>query len=263
VLVLDVTHDRRREQALGEAEREARRANDLKDQFLATLSHELRTPLNAILGYARMARAGVVPPGRAVEVIERNARLQARLVEDLLDVSRMVSGKLQFEMGEVDLAAVVGDVVDMLRSLADSKLVRLAAELPPEATSAIAGDGARLRQMLVNLVSNAVKFTPEGGRVVVRLAVRDGSVEVSVQDSGIGIDHALLPVVFDRFRQADSSATREHGGLGLGLSIAKTIAEAHGGTVAAASAGLGCGATFTVTLPVSVPALRQAGARAS
>jgi len=254
VLVLDITHDRRREQALTEAEREARLANDLKDQFLATLSHELRTPLNAMLGYARMAQVGVVPAERAVEVIERNAGLQARLVEDLLDVSRMVSGKLQFTMGDVDLSGIAGDVVYMLKPLAEAKSVRLSADVPAVPGPPVTGDETRLRQMLVNLVSNAVKFTPEGGGVIVRLRQQPAAVDLSVDDTGIGISQDLLPVIFDRFRQADSSATREHGGLGLGLSIARTIAEAHGGTIAAASDGPGCGATFTVRLPLDAHA---------
>jgi PAS domain S-box-containing protein len=254
VLVLDVTGDRRRERALADAEREARAANDLKDQFLATLSHELRTPLNAMLGYARMAQVGAVPAARAVEVIERNARLQTRLVEDLLDVSRMVSGKLQFTMGRVDAAAVVVEVVHMLQPLADAKHIALAADVPVRPPAPLAGDEVRLRQMLVNLVSNAIKFTPDGGRVTVRLGADRAAVSFAVEDTGIGIAPDQLPVVFDRFRQVDSSATREHGGLGLGLSIARSIAEAHGGTIAASSRGLGLGSSFTVTLPARVPA---------
>jgi PAS domain S-box-containing protein len=263
VLVLDVTEDRRRERALADAEREARAANELKDQFLATLSHELRTPLNAMLGYARMAQMGAVPATRAVDVIERNARLQARLVEDLLDVSRMVSGKLQFTMGRVDPAAVVLDVVHMLQPLADAKAIELAADVTARAPASLSGDGARMRQMLVNLVSNAIKFTPNGGRVTVRLGADGGSAAFAVEDTGIGIAPELLPRVFDRFRQADSSASREHGGLGLGLSIARSIAEAHGGTITATSRGLGFGATFTVTLPATDPVPEHAPASAS
>ncbi len=254
VLVLDVTDDRRREQALRDAERDARLANELKDQFLATLSHELRTPLNAMLGYARMAHLGVVPHDRALEVIERNARLQARLVEDLLDVSRMVSGKLQFTMGSVDLAGIATDVVHMLHPLADAKSVQLRADVSSLPGPVVVGDEARLRQMLVNLVSNAVKFTPGGGGVTVRLVPESGVAAIAVEDTGVGIAPELLPVIFDRFRQADSSASREHGGLGLGLSIARTIAEAHGGSIGAASPGVGCGATFTVRLPVPAAA---------
>jgi PAS domain S-box-containing protein len=253
-LVVDVTDHRRREQALAAAEREAREASELKDQFLATLSHELRTPLNAMLGYARMAQLGAVAPARAIEIIERNARLQARLVEDLLDVSRMVSGKLQFAMGRVDAATVAQDVVLMLLPLAEAKGVSLAAALPPGMVPRVAGDEARLRQMLVNLVSNAIKFTPEGGCVTVRVEARGASLDLAVEDSGIGLAPDQLRIVFDRFRQGDSSASREHGGLGLGLSIARTIVEAHGGTIAAASPGPGLGATFTASLPIEVPA---------
>jgi PAS domain S-box-containing protein len=249
VLMLDVTADRQRESALRDAEREARLANDLKDQFLATLSHELRTPLNAMLGYARLAELGVVPYDRAMEVVARNAGLQARLVEDLLDVSRMVSGKLQFTMDAVDLAAVAGEVLHMLLPLADAKSVRLIAEIPTSGP-VMNGDGARLRQMLVNLVSNAVKFTPGKGTVVVRVGVAADGVEITVEDTGVGIAGDLLPVIFDRFRQADSSTAREHGGLGLGLSIARTIAEAHGGRISASSPGVGLGSTFTVHLPL-------------
>ncbi len=249
-LVIDVTSDRHREQALRDAEHAARAANELKDQFLATLSHELRTPLNVILGYAQMSQAGAVLPQHAIEVIERNAQLQARLVEDLLDVSRIASGKFRFATDRVAISPVVGDAVAMLRPSAAAKAIQVEVVVE-EPTLAVLGDAARLRQLLANLVHNAVKFTPRNGQVSIGARRDEGDLVLEVRDSGIGIAPDFLPFVFDQFRQADSSTTREHGGLGLGLAIASGIVEAHGGRMTVESPGPGLGSTFTVRLPLA------------
>ena len=253
--MLDRLAERERER-IAALERE-RDANRVKDEFLATLSHELRTPLNAVLGWARLLRARPVEPGlhaRALETIERNALAQTRLIEDLLDVSRIVTGKLRLHVTPVDLAAVVDAAVDVLRPAATAKQLRLDVHIAvrPAMTS---GDSDRLQQIIWNIVSNAVRFTPAGGTVHVRLEGRDGYV-LTVRDSGIGIDSKFLPHLFEPFRQADASPTREHGGLGLGLAIAKQLTELHGGTISVHSAGPGTGATFQVVLPsrIAVPA---------
>lgn len=241
--------------ALLEAERAARaqaeRATILMDQFLATVSHELRTPLSAILGWTQMLRTGTLGPEkheRALETVERNAQIQAHLVDDLLDVSRIITGKLTMELEQMDLAAAVAAAVDTVRPTAQAKGVRLDVDIDASGTT-VHGDSARLQQVVWNLLSNAVKFTPAGGRVVLRVANRGGLVELRVSDTGIGIPADFLPHVFDRFRQADGSSTRRRGGLGLGLSIVHHVVEAHGGTVTAESAGLNQGATFTVRIP--------------
>ena len=227
-----------------------RDANRLKDEFLATLSHELRTPMNAVLGWARVLRSTAADEPtreRGLESIERNARAQARLIEDLLEISRIVTGKLRLQVREVDLAAIVETAVDIVRPAALAKRLRLDAgiEMRPALTP---GDPDRLQQVIWNLLSNAVKFTPPDGQVTVRLVRTNGFV-LTVQDSGSGIDPRFLPHVFDAFRQADGSATREHGGLGLGLAIARQLVEAHGGTIEARSAGKDQGAVFEVFLP--------------
>ena len=224
-----------------------REANRLKDEFLATLSHELRTPMNAVLGWARVLRstnADETTRERGLESIERNARAQARLIEDLLEVSRIVTGKLRLQVRDVDLAAILDTAADIVKPAALAKRLRLTVQIAirPAMTH---GDPDRLQQVIWNLLSNAVKFTPPDGAVVVELTRKDGYV-LTVQDSGPGIEAKFLPHVFDAFRQADASATREHGGLGLGLAIAKQLVEAHGGTIEAASLG---GARFEVFLP--------------
>ena len=237
------------------ARSEAERATRLKDEFVATMSHELRTPLNAIVGWAsilrRDRRAETVKQG--VEVIERNAKVQARMVEDLLDMSRILSGKLAMELQRTDLTVVIEAAVAAVRPAADAKNVRLHTAIG--ATSPVNGDPGRLQQVLWNLLVNAIKFTPPNGMVTVlaREAERDGrrNVEISVTDSGQGIDPKFLPFVFDRFRQADASTTRRHGGLGLGLSIVKSLVEMHQGSVEAMSDGEGQGATFIVNLPLA------------
>src|SRR4026207_2522321 len=233
------------------ARREAERANRLKDEFLATISHELRNPLNAILGWAHMMRLGKLNEAnmeRAVETIYRNAKSQSQLVADLLDVSRIISGKLRLDVRTVDLISIVTAAIDSIRPAADAKSIRLQTMLDP-AAGPISGDADRLQQIVWNLLTNAVKFTPKSGRIQVRVQRVDSHVEIVVSDSGVGISKDFLPYVFDRFRQADASTTRLHGGLGLGLSIVHQLVDLHGGTVAVRSEGEGKGATFTISLP--------------
>jgi signal transduction histidine kinase len=240
-----------------EAEREARRraeeANRLKDEFLSTVSHELRTPLHAILGWTFLLGEGQLDPAttrRAILTIERSAKAQGQIVDDLLDVSRIITGKLLLQVQPVDLVQIVQAALDAIRPAAEAKEIHLAARLDPRAATA-AGDPNRLQQVVWNLLSNAVKFTPREGRVDVRLARAGEAVEIEVSDTGMGIPADFLDYVFERFRQADSSTTRTHGGLGLGLAIVRHLVELHGGTVVAASPGPGQGATFTVRLPVA------------
>jgi len=233
---------------------EARRANQLKDDFLATLSHELRTPLNAIVGYARMLNAGMLTTEkqtRAFDIVEKNASALTQIVEDVLDVSRIVAGKLRLNVTRVDLPAVLTHSIETVQPGADAKGVRLQAIVDPRAAP-IAGDPDRLQQVLWNLLSNAVKFTPRGGRVQASVSRVNSHVEVVVSDTGIGIAPEFLPHIFERFRQADSRFAREHGGLGLGLAIVRHIVEMHGGTISAMSDGLGHGATFRVQLPTMI-----------
>ena len=257
----DIT-DRKRAEAererLLEAERaaraEAERVSLLKDEFLATLSHELRTPLNAILGWAQILRTGGPRESELEEglsVIERNTRVQTRMIEDLLDMGRITAGKVRLDVQRVDLADVVNAAIASVRHSADAKSIRLQVVLDPLA-GPVRGDPNRLQQCLWNLLTNAIKFTPKGGRVQVSLERVNSHLEVCVSDTGEGIRPEFLPHVFERFRQADASTTRKHGGLGLGLSIVKHLVELHGGTVRAKSAGLGQGATFCIDLPVMV-----------
>jgi PAS domain S-box-containing protein len=237
--------------------RAAQDANSLKDDFLATLSHELRTPLNAILGYARMLRAGILTSDkwpRAVDIIERNAAALSRIVEDVLDISRIVSGKMRLSVTPVDLAKLVRDAIDSVRPAASAKGIDVDSALDDNAGT-VPGDTERLQQVVWNILSNAVKFTERGGRVTVALARRHADVQLTVSDTGIGIAPEFLPHIFERFRQADAGTTRERGGLGLGLAIARQLVEIHGGTIVASSAGRGAGSTFTMTLPISAPSL--------
>jgi signal transduction histidine kinase/ActR/RegA family two-component response regulator len=239
-----------REQA---ARAEAEAANRVKDEFLSTLSHELRTPLTSIIGWTNLMRAGQVKgevQAQALETIERNARIQSRLIDDLLDLSRIISGKLLLDTREVELDEVVSNSIDVVRPAANAKSIRLTYEFEPGAKT-ISGDSARLQQVAWNLLSNAVKFTPEGGEVRVRLTREDARVRFAVSDTGKGIAAEFLPHVFDRFRQADSATTRAYGGLGLGLAIVRHLAELHGGTVQAESDGEGRGSTFSVTFPLA------------
>ncbi len=233
---------------------EAERASRMKDEFLATLSHELRTPLNAILGWATILRESASDPEdlrHGLETIERNARAQTQIIEDLLDMSRIISGKVRLDVQRVDLAAVARSGIETVRPGAEAKGVRLHAVLDSLAAP-VSGDPNRLQQVMWNLLSNAIKFTPRGGRVQVVLERINSHLELSVSDSGEGIKPEFLAHVFDRFRQADASTTRQHGGLGLGLAIVKQLVELHGGTVRARSTGPGQGATFTVALPLTV-----------
>ena len=233
---------------------EAQEANRVKDDFLAVLSHELRTPLNAIVGYSKMMRGNMLPPDqvtRAIDVLERNARWLTQIVDDVLDVSRIVSGKIRLDVQSVDLAAIVDNAVGTVQPAADAKGVRLQSLIDPR-IAPVSGDPDRLQQVVWNLMSNAVKFTPKGGRVQARLERVNSHVEIVVSDTGMGIAKEFLPHVFDRFRQADSGSTRRSGGLGLGLSIVRHLVEMHGGRVHAASAGQDQGATFTVRLPMMI-----------
>jgi PAS domain S-box-containing protein len=259
-VMLDVTQRRRideeRERLLATAEeaREiAEQANRTKDEFLATMSHELKTPLNALIGYAQLLQSKQMPPDlitRSLESIERNAKAQARLVDDLLDVSRIITGKLHLEVRLVDLADVIDAAVDTMRLAADAKRLTLERHIDRSGLR-IAGDASRLQQVVWNLLSNAVRFTPERGRVEVHLDRAGDFARIRVIDTGQGITPDFLPYVFERFRQADATSTRRHGGLGLGLAIVRHIVEMHGGTISVDSAGRDQGATFTATLPLS------------
>lgn len=233
----------------------AESANRMKDEFLANVSHELRTPLNAILGWSRMLRSGMLEAtraGRALETIERSAQMQAEIIEDLLDVSRIISGKLRIAARRTDVVAVVQAATDTVRPTADAKGVELRWVCALTDFECVCDPG-RLQQVVCNLLTNAVKFTPKGGVVEVHLVRGDKTIEVRVADSGSGISSAFLPYVFDRFRQADNSTARSHHGLGLGLAIVRHLVELHGGQVRAESAGIGQGSTFTVILPHGVP----------
>jgi len=226
-------------------------ANRAKDEFLATASHELRTPLNAILGWARLIHSGQLDASgylRGVEVIERNARAQVRLIEDILDGSRMITGKLHLEIRALDMTQLVRAALDAVRPAAEAKNIALTLELEAAAAH-VTGDPERLQQVVWNLGNNAIKFTPKGGSVHVRLQRVGTDIELTVADTGQGIDVEFLPHVFERFRQGEGTTTRRHGGLGLGLALVRHLVEAHGGTVRADSAGLGKGATFSVHLP--------------
>ncbi|WP_437878827.1 ATP-binding protein [Sorangium sp. So ce513] len=245
------------------ARADAEEANRLKDEFLATVSHELRTPLNAILGWSHLLQAKDAAPEqreRGLQAIERNARSQARLIEDILDVSRIITGRVRLDVHPIDPGAIVGAAVESLRPTADAKGVAL--ELAVEARDVrILGDATRLQQVFWNLVSNAVKFTPAGGVVRASVAQRGRDLHVEINDTGQGILPDFLPFVFDRFSQADSSTTRRHGGLGLGLAIVRHLVELHGGRASARSEGEGRGATFEVVLPVADPAQAERDGR--
>jgi len=236
------------------ARAEAELAIRMKDEFLATVSHELRTPLNAIIGWTQMLRLGKLDHdagSRAIETIDRNAKAQAQLVEDLLDVSRCITGKLKLNIGPVDAASIINAAIDSVQPAARSKDIQIEVMLDP-AVRHISGDASRLQQVVWNLLSNAIKFTPARGRVNVSWKRKDSDVQLIVSDTGRGIDPDFVPFMFDRFRQADTGTTRHFGGLGLGLSIVRHLVELHGGTVEAYSEGEERGATFTITLPNSV-----------
>jgi CheY-like chemotaxis protein len=237
-----------------QAKRAAEEAARAKDEFLASVSHELRTPLTAILGWSRMLQTGTLDEkmaARALDAIERNAESQNQLIGDLLDFSRIISGRMRLDVGRVELAEVVEAAMDVVSPAADAKEIRLQTTLDPKA-GPVSGDRERLQQVMWNLLSNAVKFTPKGGRVQVRLARVNSSVEITVSDTGQGISPEFLPYVFDRFRQADQTTTRRQAGLGLGMSITRHLVELHGGTIRAESPGEGQGSTFVVKLPVMI-----------
>ncbi|MDE2050909.1 MAG: HAMP domain-containing histidine kinase [Gammaproteobacteria bacterium] len=234
---------------------QAEELSRLKDEFLATMSHELRTPLNAIFGWItllRTRRLDEATQARALETIERNARAQKRLIEDLLDVSRIVTGKITLELGDVVPQRVIEAAVATMQPAAQAKEVSIV-PLLGEVTGMVRGDPARLQQVVCNLLSNAVKFTPQGGRIAVELTMSGDQVHISVADTGQGIKPEFLPHVFERFRQEDGSISRRHGGLGLGLAIVRHLVELHSGTVEAVSDGEGRGARFIVRLPAKVP----------
>jgi signal transduction histidine kinase/CheY-like chemotaxis protein len=242
-----------------DARAEAERANRIKDEFLSTVSHELRTPLNAIMGYSQLLRMNLADQQEiedGLTVIERNAKAQSQIIEDLLDMSRILSGKIRLDVQGVDPAEVIEAAVASLQPTADAKGIRLHIVLDPRAGTVL-GDSSRLQQVVWNLVANAIKFTPKGGRVQVALTRINSHVTITVSDSGVGIAPDLLPHIFDRFRQGDASTTKRHGGLGLGLSIVKQLVELHGGSVAATSKGEGQGAEFTVDLPVQIVHARE------
>ena len=231
---------------------DAEKANRLKDEFLATLSHELRTPLNAVIGWSRILKAGRLDSEsslHAIEVIERNAWAQKQIIEDILDVSRVITGKLQLHLGPVDLVSVISAALDAVRPALEAKDIRVETQFNSE-LKIIAGDVDRLQQVVWNLLSNASKFTPVGGVVSVRVSQDDTYTEIEVSDTGPGIAAEFLPHVFERFRQADGSTTRTHGGLGLGLAIVRHLVELHGGVIAAENVSDGTGAVFTVKLPL-------------
>jgi len=250
-----IQHEAEREALLASeraARADAERANLLKDEFLATLSHELRTPLSAILGWSQVlaTRRDTADLDEGLEAIQRNARAQTQLIEDLLDMSRIVSGKVRLDVQWTDLPSVIDAAVESVQPSADAKSIRLRKIIDSHA-GPVSGDPTRLQQVVWNLLTNAIKFTPKGGSVEVLLERVNSHLEITVHDSGIGIKPELLPVIFERFRQADSSTTRSFGGLGLGLSIVKHLVELHGGVVRAKSAGEGQGATFIVSLPLA------------
>jgi PAS domain S-box-containing protein len=239
--------------AAEKARTEAEAASRAKDEFLATLSHELRTPLTSIVGWVYLLRSGKLDPAgvaRGLETIDRNAMLQAQLVSDILDMSRILAARFRLNVRPLELAPVVAAAIDSLVPAASAKGIRLLPILDPS-TGVVSGDADRLQQVVWNLLSNAIKFTPPGGRVQVRLARAEGQAEITVEDTGPGIRPEVLPHVFELFRQGDSSNTRAHGGLGLGLAVVRQLVELHGGTVHATSAGEGAGAAFTIRLPLS------------
>jgi PAS domain S-box-containing protein len=249
------------------ARSEAERVNVMKDEFLATLSHELRTPLNAIYGWSQVLGIGQTDPeiAEGIEAIQRNARAQTQLIDDLLDMSRIISGKIRLDVQRIDLAPVVEAAIDSVRPSAEAKGITLRKILDPHA-GPVSADPTRLQQVVWNLLTNAIKFTPKDGKVSVLLERVNSHLEITVHDSGIGIKPEFLPHVFERFRQADATMTRSHGGLGLGLSIVKNLVELHGGTVRAKSNGEGEGSTFVVTLPlapVRSPEIREHPAASS
>lgn len=252
-------------QAETAARAQAEHANRVKDEFLATLSHELRTPLNAILGWSRLMQSDIADPanlGRGLVIIERSARAQTQIIDDLLDMSAILSGKIRLQAEHFDIAGLVRSVLELMQPAALTRKIALELDAPCDGELWFFGDAGRLQQVLTNLLSNALKFTPAGGTVRVTMDVEDERLRLCVQDTGIGIAADFLPHVFDRFRQADAGTTRRVGGLGLGLSISRQLVDLHGGSLGASSAGEGQGALFTIVLPFQhgVSDLRPASA---
>jgi signal transduction histidine kinase/ActR/RegA family two-component response regulator len=255
----DISHRKEQEKTLRDQSeanerlyREAQESGRIKEEFLATISHELRTPLNAILGWSRILRSGKLNEAdmaKAVATIERNARAQAQLIDDLLDVSRIITGKLRMDVRPIDPNGFIEAAIDAVNPAAEAKGIRLQ-KIMDTGDVSVPGDPTRLQQVIWNLMSNAIKFTPRGGHVQVRMERVDSHLQIIVADDGQGIPKEFLPHVFERFRQVDQSTTRQHGGLGLGLALVRHLVELHGGSVAAASPGPGQGSTFTVVLPV-------------
>jgi PAS domain S-box-containing protein len=260
--------ERERERLLSEtqhAREEAEEASRVKDEFLSTLSHELRTPLTAIVGWIYLLRGGRLDDAataRALDAIDRNAGSQAQVISDILDLSRIVGAKFRLEVRPIQVAPVVAAAIETLMPAANARGIKVQTVLDPSA-GLVSGDTDRLRQVVWNLVSNAIKFTPKGGRVTVRVERVDPNVTITVEDTGVGISPEVLPHVFERFRQGDSSNTRNHGGLGLGLAVVRHLVELHGGSVTASSAGEGQGSTFTVTIPLLDPVGEANGDRAA
>jgi PAS domain S-box-containing protein len=265
-IMRDITARKKTEEKLAQllvrertARADAEKANRLKDEFLATLSHELRTPLNAVIGWSRVLKTGRLDSessAHAVEVIERNAWAQKQIIEDILDVSRVITGKLQLHLGPVDLVSVVNAALDAVRPALEAKDIRVDTHYP-QGLKIIAGDVDRLQQVVWNLLSNASKFTPARGVVSVRVTQDETYAQIEVSDTGPGIAAEFLPHLFERFRQADGSTTRTHGGLGLGLAIVRHLVELHGGVIEAENVTSGSGAMFTVKLPVPSTELRD------
>jgi PAS domain S-box-containing protein len=255
--------ERERERLLAEAEHareQAEAASRVKDEFLSTLSHELRTPLTAIVGWIYLLRGGRLDDSaraRALDAIDRNAGAQSQVISDILDLSRIVGARFHLEVRPIEMAPIVAAAIETLMPAANARGIKVQTVLDPCA-GLVSGDTDRLRQVVWNLVANAIKFTPKGGRVVARVERADPNVVITVEDSGVGIDPQILPHVFERFRQGDSSNTRNHGGLGLGLAVVRHLVELHGGQVTASSPGEGQGATFTVTIPLLDPAQSSA-----
>lgn len=260
----DITERKQGEKQLERAKHEADEANHAKDLFLATLSHEMRTPLSAIVGWMSLLEGGTeggctdAELNEGLDVVKRNARAMVELLDDVMDVSRIVSGKLRLEVRPNELSAIIGAGIEVVRTAAEAKGIAISVDLDPMASGSTC-DAARMQQVIWNLLSNAIKFTPKGGKIRVSLARDQTNARVQISDSGPGISRELLPYVFDRFRQADSSTRRKFGGLGLGLSIVKQLVELHGGTVEADSPGEGLGSTFTVNLPIRAVSIKEGG----